>query len=126
MPGKVVNLDLAKEELDLLESDGKSDDEIQAPVKQRVYKDVKPDDKRKKGLHVRTEAQQKGWEKAVKVREENRKKRLEDKQKMEDEHKKKMEEIVVKKAISVKKRQIKNVRKDAVYQLFTGRSIFTE
>jgi len=112
MPGKVVNLDLAKQELELLESDDKTDveeddDEIQAPVKQRVYREVKPDDKRKKGLHVRTEAQQKGWEKALATREANRKKRLEDKQQIEEEHKKKMEEIVVKKAISVKKRQIK-------------------
>lgn len=112
MPKKIVNLDLAKQELELLESDDKTDveeddDEIQAPVKQRVYREVKPDDKRKKGLHVRTEAQQKGWEKAIAVREANRIKRLEEKMKAEEEHKKKMEEIVVKKAIAVKKREIK-------------------
>lgn len=118
MPKKTDNLDVPYiySKTIIIDSDQSTDDEdeniekpIQSlkPVKERVYKEIKPDDKRKKGLHIRTEAQQKGWEKAVKVREENRKKRLEDKQKVEEEHKKKMEEIVVKKAIAVKKRQIK-------------------
>ena len=116
MPKSKENLDIPykySKTIIIDETTEDSDEQIEAPVqtskpiKERVYKELKPDDKRKKGLHIRTEAQQKGWEKAVKVREENRKKRLEDKQKMEEEHKKKMEEIVVKKAISVKKKQIK-------------------
>jgi hypothetical protein len=81
------------------------DDDIQA-AKVKPEKPAKID-RRKRENMVRTEAQEKAFQKARDARDANRKKNAESKIIAAEEEKKRVEEKVVKKAISIKKKEIK-------------------
>jgi hypothetical protein len=63
-------------------------------------------DRRKKGNHERTEAQKLAFEKAKKIRDGRRQERANVKIEEEQKKKKEMEERILKKAVSIKKKQI--------------------
>lgn len=99
---------MTNDELDILE-DSKAKAALEEPESDDDPAEIQAPkiDRRKKGNNVRTEKQVAAFEKVKEIRDQKRKERAELREVQKEELKKVIEEKVVKKAISIKKKQIK-------------------
>ena len=97
--GKTEKVDILRKELEQLEDE---EEAIDDETPEKVKKPRKPMMK-----YPRTEAQVKAWEKARHILNENAMKRKQQADEEAESRRKELEEKIVKKAIAVKKKQIK-------------------
>ena len=100
-------LDLENENLEDVEETPKSSVKTNEIVDTNNATEINDDEKITKPKKPRTQKQLEAFENAKKIRDDNALKRKEERKKKEDEERKILEEKLVKKAISIKKKEIK-------------------